>query len=325
MTKHSHILFSYIFDSEGKATRLENQRAAEELKNEGLSWVHLDANSKITQKWIKSEINYLDHLIIDALTAEETRPRVTEFADGLLIILRGINLNHNAEPDDMVSLRIWIDKDRIITLQRREMKAVYDIRNQIEEGKTIKTSGEFLYNLIYQILNVTSPFLYGLGDKLDALEEKIMTTHNVNFREEVLQVRTQSTVFKRYLSPQREAIAKLRICDHNWIDDWSKRHFQENLDHVTMMIEEIDEVRDRAQILHDELFHGLTEKLNKSMYSLSLVASIFIPLTFFTSIFSMNVGGIPGVGNVEAFMWIVLSMSVMTVFQLILFKRKNLF
>ncbi len=325
MTKHSHILFSYIFDSEGKATKLEIQRVAEELKNEGLTWVHLDANSKATQKWIKSEIDYLDHLIIDALTAEETRPRVTEFADGLLVILRGINLNQNAEPDDMVSLRIWIDKDRIITLQRRDMKAVYDIRNQIEEGKIIKTPGEFLYNLIYQILNVTSPFLYGLGDRLDALEEKIITTHNVNFREEVLQIRTQSTVFKRYLSPQREAIAKLRICDHAWIDNWSKRHFQENLDHVTMMIEEIDEVRDRAQILHDELFHGLTEKLNKSMYSLSLVASIFIPLTFFTSVFSMNIGGVPGIGKDEAFMWIVLSMSVLTVFQLILFKRKNLF
>lgn len=325
MTKHSHILFSYIFDAEGKASKLENQHVSEELKNEGLTWVHLDANSHSTQKWIKKEVAYLDHLIIDALTAEETRPRVTEFAEGLLIILRGINLNQSAEPEDMVSLRIWIDRDRIITLQRRDMKAVFEIRNQIEEGKTIKTSGEFLYNLIYQILNITSPYLYALGDKLDALEEKMVQERDVDFRAQVRQIKSQSTVFKRYLSPQREAIAKLRIYDHPWIDKWSKRHFQENLDQITMMIEEIDEVRDRSQILHEELFHGLTEKLNKSMYSLSLVASVFIPLTFFTSIFSVNIGGLPGIGIGSAFLWMMISMAIIAVLQIIFFKRKKLF
>ena len=140
MTKQSHILFAYIFDSEGKAGNIENNRVSQELKNEGLTWVHLDANNSRTQEWIQKEVNYLDHLIIDALTAEETRPRVTEFADGLLIILRGVNLNENSEPEDMVSIRMWVDRDRIITLQRREMKAVIDVKNQIEQGKTIKSS-----------------------------------------------------------------------------------------------------------------------------------------------------------------------------------------
>jgi zinc transporter len=220
---------------------------------------------------------------------------------------------------------MWIDKERIITVQRRDMKAVFDIRDLIASGKTIKNSGEFLYNLLYQILAVTSPFLYSLGEKVDALEEKIMTTHNVSFREEILQIRKQSTVFKRYLGPQREAIAKLRICDHGWIDDWAKRHFQEHLDHITLMIEDIEETRDRSQILHDELFHGLTEKLNKSMYSLSLVASIFIPLTFFTSIFSVNIGGLPGLDSNNAFFWMMATMAAIIMGQILIFKRKNLF
>lgn len=324
--KHGHhIIFSYAFDPDGKAHKLDRQEVAKELKNENLAWVHLDGNEKSTKKWLESEVDYLDHLIIDALIAEESRPRVMEFETGLLIILRGVNLNQNAEADDMVSVRMWIDHERIITIQMRDMKAVFDIRDQIESGKTIKNSGEFLYNLLYQILANTSPFLYSLSDKVDALEEKVMTTHNVAFREEVLQIRTQSTVFKRYLGPQREAIAKLRICDHEWINDWAKRHFQENLDHITLMIEEIDEVRDRSQILHEELFHGLTEKLNKSMYSLSLVASIFIPLTFFTSIFSVNIAGLPGISDDSAFIYMMIAIFIMAGLQIIIFKKKNLF
>lgn len=325
MSKKSHILFSYIFNSDGKAEKLDRSRASEELKKEGLTWVHLDANSSKTQEWIKKEVNYLDHLIIDALTAEETRPRITEFAEGLMIILRGINLDSNAQPEDMVSIRLWIDHDRIISVQRRDMQAVTDIKNQIEDGKLIKDSGEFLYNLLYQILSVTSPFLYSLGDKLDILEEKVLTTHNAALREDVLQIRSQAVTFKRYLSPQKEAIAKLKVCDHEWLSDWTKRHFQENLDKISMMIEEVDEVRDRANILSDELFNSLTARINNSMYSLSLVASIFIPLTFFTSVLSVNIGGIPGAKDDSAFMWMVLGVALMALIQLIIFKKKNLF
>lgn len=319
------VIFAYSFDREGKSTKLNNKQVADELRNDGLSWVHLDMNNLGTQKWLQQKVGYLDHLIIDALTAEETRPRVMEFDSGLLIILRGVNLNKDSEPEDMVSIRVWVDAARIITIQRRDLKSLFDLRDQIAEGKSIKNSGAFLYNLLYQTLFATSPFLYGLGDKVDDLEEKIMTTHDIGFREEVLQIRTRLTTFKRYLTPQKEAIAKLRLCEQAWIDDWAKRHFQENLDQITMMIEEVDETRDRAKILHDEIFHGLSEKQSRSMYILSLVSSIFIPLTFFTSIFSVNIGGLPGLDGNLSFWWMMITMFILAVFQVIIFKRKRFF
>jgi zinc transporter len=236
--------------------------------------------------------------------------------------LRGVNLNKNSEPQDMVSIRVWIDQERIITIQRRNMRAISDIREQIELGKTIKNSGEFLYNLLYQILFVTSPFLYALGERIDALEEKIMTTHDIKFREEILQTRKEATIFKRYLGPQKEAIAKLLICDHGWINDWAKRHFHENLDQITNMIEEVDEAANRAQILNDELANALSEKLGKSMYKLSLISVIFMPLTFITGLLGMNVGGIPGSEYPHAFHIYCFSM-IFTVFLLILFFKKK--
>ena len=325
MSKKNPILFSYIFDKDGKASELDAKVVSTELKNEGLTWVHLDATNPQTQNWIRKEVDYLDHLIIDALTAEETSPRVTEFTDGLLIILRGVNLSHDGDPEEMVSVRVWIDSDRIITLQRRDMKAIFDLKDQITQGKSIKTSSEFLYNLIYQITAVTLPFIYDLGDQMDVLEEKMLTTHDTSFRKQVLEIRRKATISKRYLAPQKEAITKLKICQYDWIDEWSKRHFQENLDQITIMIEEIDEVRDRSHILSDELFSALTEKLNKSMYGLSLVASIFIPLTFFTSIFSVNIGGLPGLNNNDAFMWMIFATAFLTLLQLIIFKYKQMF
>lgn len=325
MSEKNHIVFSYSFDHTGNASKLDNKKVAHEIENEGLAWVHLDANSSKTKGWLEKEASYLDHLIIDALIAEETRPRIIEFETGLLIILRSVNLNKGAEPEDMVSLRIWIDNCRIITIQRRDMKAVFTFANNIENGKLIKSSGEFLYNLLYESLSDTASFIYGLTEGLDFLEAKVTSTHDMKFREQIIQIRGQSAVFKRYLIPQKEVIRKLQTVEQKWITDWARRHFQENYDNITRMIEESQEACERSQILHDELSNALSEKLNRSMYKLSIITSIFMPLTFVTGIFGMNIGGVPGINDPSAFNLSMFGMLLIFLLQVFFFKRGKWF
>lgn len=325
MDSKSPVLFSYAFDESGKATKVHEKKVSKEIENEGLAWVHLDAENPLAENWLIQEVHYLDHLIIDALLAHETRPRVMEFDEGLLIILRSINLNKSAEPEDMVSVRLWVDRDRVITIQRREVRAVYEIAERFDQGKTIKNAGEFLYNLLYQILLKTSPFLYAMNEKIDVLEDKILTTHDMKFREEILQIRTQSAVFKRYLSPQREVIEKLRNTEYSWIDAWAKRHFQENFDQITHLVEEVDEAANRSQILHDELANAMSERLNKSMYKLSMISIVFLPLTFITGLFGMNVGGIPGQQNPLAFSICTAAMMVIALAYMLVLKFRKRF
>ena len=85
--QQNHILFSYSFNENGEAVKIDNSKVANELKNPSLSWVHLDGVNKSTQKWLQKEVDYLDSLIIDALIAEETRPRIVRFEHGMLLIL----------------------------------------------------------------------------------------------------------------------------------------------------------------------------------------------------------------------------------------------
>lgn len=323
--KKNPIIFSYSFNEDGSSFKLDENSAAKEIENDGLAWAHIDSENNNSAKWLQKEVGYLDHLVIDALLARETRPRIMEFPQGLLIILRSVNLNKDAEPEDMVSLRIWIDNQRIITIQRRDVKAVYEIAESLDAGKKIKSSGEFLYNLLYQILQKTSPFLYNMNERIDELEDRILTTHDMKFREKILQIRTQSAVFKRYLLPQREVILRLRNTEQNWIDSWAKRHFQENFDQISHLIEEVEEATSRSQILHDELANAMTERLNKSMYKLSMISLIFMPFTFITGLFGMNVEGIPGANSPHAFYICSAVMIIMICIYMIFLKAKTRF
>ena len=123
----NHILFSYSFNEKGEASKLDNNKVANELKNPCLTWVHLDGINKSTKKWLQKEVDYLDSLIIDALIAEETRPRLVRFEHGMLLILRGINEIKNSKTSEMVSVRMWIDNERVITIQKRPMKSIFEI------------------------------------------------------------------------------------------------------------------------------------------------------------------------------------------------------
>lgn len=196
MNKNSHIIFSYSFDKNGKPIKIPLNSTSQELKSHHLTWVHLDANNKNTKKWLNQEVSYLDHLIIDALLAEEARPRLIEFENGLLLIMRGIEKLNNSKNQNLASIRLWIDKDRVISIQRRKLEAIDSIYQNIADEKPIKNSGEFLYNLIYQILETTSTFLYSVAERIDILENQINRFKNLKLRDEIIEIRMNLTIFK---------------------------------------------------------------------------------------------------------------------------------
>ena len=107
----SPIIFSYRLDSLGKASEESNLKK----NSEGLLWTHLDANHENIKDSIK-KFSDLDPIIVDALIAAETRPRMLQSHEGLLLILRGVNLNEDSRPEDMVSIRLWIDNQQMMLI-----------------------------------------------------------------------------------------------------------------------------------------------------------------------------------------------------------------
>lgn len=303
------ILFSYGFDGQGKGTHLEGQAIADTARSDRLAWVHMNARHADTRHWLRENASYLDDIILDALLADETRPRITEINDGLLMILRGVNLNEDARPEDMISIRIWIDPYRIITTQRRNSKAVGDIRELLENGNGPRNAADFLTLLTTRLFIRMEPTVLTLDERTDSVEEAVMDDPKIEERQEIIDIRKQAIILRRYLSPQRDAIANLRNTEIPWLDKIHKRQLQENFDRLSRYVEDLDAIRERAQIVKDELSNVMADKMNKNMYTLSVVAAIFLPLSFLTGLLGINVGGMPGAGNDGAF-WIVCGICV---------------
>lgn len=321
----SHILRAFLCDGSGGGIPLSENAPEPALTGGSFIWHHLDVNHPSTREWLSSQIPHHDPYVIDALLAEETRPRMTEVQDGIILILRGVNLNEQADPEDMVSIRLWVQKDRVISLRRRKLKAVTDMEESIQAGKGPKDTGQFICMLMARLLRRIEPILEKLDEATDEIEDDILSSVDVSLREDIIDIRKQAIVFRRYMIPQRDAIDQLRMTSLEWITDKHRRYLQENYNHVTRYVEDLDAVRERAQIVKDELANMLSDKLNKNMYMLSVIAAIFLPLGFLTGLLGINVGGIPGSDYDLAF-WIFCGFLVIIVcIQIALFKRLKWF
>lgn len=317
----SGILHAYSIEGDGSGLILTIGEIAGALYNdEVLDWVHLDARNTNARDWLIKEVSYLDHIIIDALLAEETRPRILEFEHGVLMILRAMNLNDDADPADMVSIRLWVDERRIISLQHRDSKTIGDIADHLKSGSGPKNAGDFIVMLTGHLFERMEPVLSEMNERTDAIEEIVMENPNPSQREEIISIRKQAIIIRRYILPQRDVLSHLRVSGLPWLTELHRRRIQETLDVVIRYTEDLDIIRERAQIVKDELTSALSDKINLNLFVLSLVGSVFMPLSFLTGLLGINVAGIPGAENPYAFGVVIVILLCVAAIEIFIFK-----
>ena len=319
------IIFACEIMGDGAGREIFGDEVSHLLADARLAWAHLDANHADTATWLASQISDLDDIVIEALLAEETRPRFVPVNDGVLLILRGVNLNANADPEDMVSIRMFVDSRRIVSLQKRPLRAVADIQTKLAKGSGPKNSSDLIALLMGLLFARMGPVASDLSGVMDSIEEHILDGADTLDREKVLEIRKKAIALKRYIHPQRDLVMQMIDNKPALIDKTGYRRLIEAQDSISRVTDELDAVRERAHIINDEVTNQLTERLNKNMYALSVIAAIFLPLGFLTGLLGINIAGIPGAENPAAFAIFCAMLSMLVIAQIVLFRKLKWF
>lgn len=315
------LLFGCILDGSGSG-RLCNWAEAENWLPDGETiWLHLDKDSPHSQKWLQ-EKSAIPASVVGALMAKESRPRSLRVEEGLLVILRGVNLNEGSEPEDMVAVRMWVEPNRIITVRYERLLTPRDVLADILSGRHGAKSAPQLFVALAERLSLKiNDVIIKLEDELGALEAQIETEQPTKLRSALADTRQDTVALRRYLSPQREALANLQYDAPDWLGASDRMGLRETADRTLRYLEDLDAARDRAIVVLDELANKMAESMNRTMYALSIVAAIFLPVSFLTGLLGINVGGMPGVDSGLAF-WIVCGiMSIVILLEIIILKR----
>lgn len=310
MAESDGLICAFQVGARGTARTLDWPAVEKPGAAKGWRWIHLSTESPQAAGWLR-EHSGIDRHLAETLLSPETRPRCEQVGDGLLLILRGVNLNPGSEPEDMVSIRMWIEGNRVISTRRRRLLAVQALREKYEGGRGPATIGDFLIALANGLLDRMAPVIAELDDEADALEEASGERHASETRANMLGLRRRAILLRRYLAPQREALTQLAAARTPFFDDFQRGPLRSVSDRVIRYVEDLDAIRERAAAIQDEVSTQLAEQMNTAMYRLSIVATVFLPLSLFTGLLGINVAGIPGAGTAWAFWAVCVILGVM--------------
>ena len=291
--------------------------------DDALVWVHLNSTAEEATAWLRDRAK-LDTHVVEALTATETRPRCEEFAAGALVNLRGRAKEELSQSDPLASVRIWATKGRVFSVSRAHLVATDAVAMEMKAA-TIRDPGDLIAAFATAITADLDPVVADLGDNLDTCEEQLSADCIFDLRRNVASVRVRAIGFRRFLNPQRAALDKLATLPGDWLEADDRVHLAAAADRAARMAEELESIRERSAVMHDTLSDLRAEQLDSRGLVISIVAMIFLPLTFVTGLYGMNVGDLPGAKNPWAFEWISGGCLVLAVGVIAFFVRQRWF
>ena len=250
-------------------------------------WVHLSTNEEEAQTWLRDEARLSDY-VVDALTATETRPRCEQFDHGALLNLRGRSKEELTTTDPLASVRIWAVKGRVFSVTRRPLVAVAEVEKEAEAGRLVDP-GDLIAAFATAITTDLDPVVAELGDDLDDCEEHLDPNRVFELRRNVTKVRVEAIGYRRFLQPQRAALEKLASLPGDWLADDDRLHLNGAADRAARMAEELEAIRERSSLMHEALTDLRAEQIDSRALVISIVAMVFLPLTFITGLYGMNV------------------------------------
>lgn len=256
-----------------------------------LLWLHVDGRDGHGLARVQNDETIPD-IARSALFAHETRPRCTVMDGGALINLRGLGATPEDDPDPLVSIRIWADKGRVVTVSFRSIAAYEPVVARFMRGE-IRDPGDLIDAFADEITDSLDPDVAALGDRLDDIEGALDNHAPMGLRRQVAAIRSQAISYRRFIAPQRQALERISQTDLPWLEPEDHIHLQEAADRCARMAEELEAVRERAALAHEELTDLRAEQLDRRSLLISIVALIFLPVTFVTGLLGMNVEGIP--------------------------------
>lgn len=270
-------------------------------------WIHLTSRDAEAQAWLR-DVAGLDRFTVDALTALETRPRCDRIDGAAMLNLRGMTDAQMETSDPLASIRLRAEGARVISATRLPLDALAAARAAVEAG-AVRDAGDLIATLAAAITEQLDPEVAALGDSLDDCEERLDPRAAFDLRRSVNKVRREAIGYRRFLYPQRVALEKLAGLPVAWLSDEDRLHISAAADRAARMAEELDSIRERAALVHETLTDLRAEVIDQRSLLIAVVAMIFLPLTFITGLFGMNVDGIPYAHHAGSF-WAVTGFSV---------------
>lgn len=281
-------LMAYNGDHCVDATISKVSEVAEYLQKYPVVWVNVEGLGDAAVIEQLGELFHLHRLALEDVVNVHQRPKLDEYGNVLFLVLRMATCKERVCTEQ---LSLFLGKGFVLTFQEGEPGDSFDrVRQRMRDGagKMRQQQADYLaYALLDAVIDNYYPILETLAERIDTLEDTVLEVQGRQVMDELHQVKTDLLILRRAIWPLRDTVALLSR-ETEFFSDSARVYLRDCYDHVVQIVDLVETYRELTADLRDLYMSSMSNRINDTMRVLTIISTIFIPLTFITSIYGMN-------------------------------------
>ena len=321
------IKYAFYLTQDGK--RLD-QLSAEQIRDflatgEGLLWVDIEDATDEDAKLLSNELCFHPLAVADCVSKNIHPPKIDNFEDYLFIIVHGINHNIESDVEETTELALFLGKNYVVTCHDVPLRAVASVLNRVQaDVRPMRRGADFFaHDLIDALVDNIMPTIEEMDAKSDQLEAEALHDPKRQTLTAIMQHKRSILALTRVILPQREIVNGLSRGDYPLISERAQIYYRNIYDHLVRIEMLTQGLRDMAESVLSTYLSSVSNRMNEVMKMLTLIATIFIPLTFIAGIYGMNFANMPELQWRHGYFSILIVMAVIGISLVIYFRKRK--
>lgn len=303
------------------------QKAFSYEDSTNITWINVNGLSNTEDIITLGNHFELHPLIQEDIVSTYQRPKIDEYEDYLFIVFKMLHYDNEKLTNEHISL--VMGKDYVLTFQEAEGDVFGDLRERLEHGKgRLRNVGSdyLMFALLDAVVDNYFTVVEFLSNKVELLEDKLFDKkEDPDITEEIQGLKKEILKIRKAVVPLREVINRLEKIESPLIEERTNKYIRDLYDHIIQVNESVEIYREMIWSLMDMYMTTISNKMNEVMKVLTIMASIFIPLTFLAGIYGMNFDNMPELHYKYSYFYLLGIMLLVVLLMVYYFKKKKWF
>ncbi|MBS0355649.1 MAG: transporter [Proteobacteria bacterium] len=278
---------------------------AEVAPDGAFAWLHFNLANAATERWLREHLGEVD-AFFDALHEGSRSTRIEYAHDALIAVVNDVLYEFDFEPSQLATLWLYLDERTVISARLQPLRTIDRLREAVRQGETFDSTVAMLTHLLRDQADVLVQIVRTATDQVDDVEDTMLAERGQRSRSRLGSLRRVLVRLRRLLAPEPGALFRLLNQPPLWIADDDLQDLRHSTEEFSAVLADMSALQERIKLLQEEVAARVTEETNRSVFVLTMVTVLALPINMIAGLLGMNVGGIPLADHPEGF-WIVVA------------------
>jgi zinc transporter len=306
------LICGFLCRPDADAVEIDSARAATWLGSEAdrgpgaFVWLHFNLGHNASERWLTRNAQLPD-AFFEALKDGMHSTRIERADEALVAVINDVHFDFAFEPSDLSTLWISVSDHLVVTARLHPLRSIDKLRAGLKAGECLRSPVELLERLLRNQADALVEIVRSVTSKVDAIEDDLLAGRLHHKRVRLGALRRLLVRLQRLLAPEPAALFRLLQHPPAWVAETDVQDLRQSTEEFSVVLQDMASLQERIKLLQEELAAQVNERNSRSLFVLTVVTVLALPINIIAGLFGMNVGGVPLAQDAHGF-WIVVAL-----------------